>query len=97
MERGKELRCVHVSVCLCVHMLYAKNQFLCTVCFLEIHCWHAHRQPNTPYTYTNIHVLSVQQFTVLYVHVNMYVLSLTTEWKLMFLSVKAPVLPFFSD
>ena len=62
--------CACVCMSLCTHDVSKTNQFLCTVCFLEIRCWHAHRQPNTPYTYTNIHVLSVQQFTVLYVYVN---------------------------
>ena len=68
-------RCVCVCVCLCAHMLYAQiMQFLGGVHLVFTSTFGTLTASQTHTTYTNMHVLSIQQFTVLYtyVHVSMY-------------------------
>ena len=94
MELLKERERKGVCMSLYTHAV-CKNQFLSSVCLLNITAGmltdsqtHIHKHKYSCVTY-------IQQFTVLYMHVSMYMLlSLTTEWKLMFLNVKAPpILP----
>ena len=87
IEEGKVCACGDLHVCsACVHAVCKNHGSSALSPRDRYHCWSAHRQPNT-HTNTNIHTL---YWAVFCMHVSMYMLlPLTTEWKLMFLNVKA--------
>ena len=91
VERERKERCLHVFVYTFCMQKSVLQQCLPPKYVLLLAC---SRIAKHTYTNTNIHVLYIFS-SFLYMHVSMYMLlSLTTEWKLMFLNVKAPpILP----